>query len=216
MAQPNQFQRAERELKQGLANLDQRNPAASEQEHCPPEAVLRRFVGGKCGKQEALGILDHLGWCQSCILYLEEKRWRRKVTKSVVFALAASAAILIAVWAVRGRSSLSMPSVQTVDLRLVSPTRGFETSPASPVIVARSAIGLRLILPIGSEGKYEFQIQPDRQGQTVVRGSGNTRIEAHTVVLNLRVDLRSLQPGRYSLALRREQSEWADYSIDLQ
>jgi len=215
MAQPNQFQRAERELRQGLANLDERNPAASEQEHCPSETVLRRFVDGKCGKQEALGILDHLGCCQSCILYLEELRWRRKLTKSVVLALAASAAILIAVWAVRGGNSLSTLRVQTVDLRLVSPTRGLENPPASPVVVARNATGLRLILPIGSEGKYEFQIRPDRQGRIVARGSGTTRIEAHTVVLNLRVDLGSLDPGRYSLALRREHYEWSNYSIDL-
>jgi hypothetical protein len=45
--------------------------------------------------------------------------------------------------------------------------------------------------------------------------SGEAHLENHDVVLNLPGELGKLKAGRYSLALRRDGSEWVYYKVIL-
>jgi len=117
--------------------------------------------------------------------------------------------------------SLQHPSqvlsgVATVDLRLISPTRGQVPGPQTAT-VRKTTGGLRVVLPVGSEGNYEVEILgQDIQPTPLLRSSGSTRLEGHDVVLNLPVNLSNLKSGKYLLALRRDSSEWEYYSVILE
>lgn len=208
---------AEQELMEALSSVTRKEGRVQKVGDCPTAADLRRFATGKCNQSQRDQMLAHLGTCDRCITLLREVRERVMLIRRTSLVLAIAAVLAVAVWARLDRSSSISSAVATVDLRLVSPTRGVENNPGADAVTTRQKAGrLRIILPIGSEGKYECQIL--RTGQTVplLRASGEALLENHDVVLNLPVELGSLTPGRYFLALRRESSEWAHYPLNLE
>lgn len=214
-----QYRAAEQELTEALSSATRKEGPSEKLGNCPAVPDLRRFVTGRCNPVHRAQMLAHLGTCDRCIKSLREIRERSILIRraSLVLAVAAVAVLAVALWATLNRSSSSSNVVATVDLRLVSPTRGIENNnSAAAVTVGRKAERLRMILPIGGEGKYECQIL--RQGQSVptLFSSGEAHVENHDVVLNLTVKLGKLTPGRYSLALRRESSEWVYYKLLLE
>jgi hypothetical protein len=208
---------AERELAQALREISRTNDSVNDRSPCPSEGELRKFVAGKYRTKLAVDeMLAHLGSCEQCTALLQHVRERRVLVMRTSLALAAVAAvIIIAVLATLQRSSSIPTSAATIDLRLVSPTRGSETSETAPTAVVRSAGGLRVVLPIGSEGKYDCEIRQESDGRLLLRGSGEALLENHEVTLNLPISLRSLPSGRYSLRLGRNGSDWAKYPLDL-
>jgi hypothetical protein len=131
---------------------------------------------------------------------------------SVIVVIAAAALF----WVNQHRPLPDLNRVATVDLRLISPTRGQVPGPQAAT-VRKAASGLRVVLPIGSEGNYEVEILGQhRQPTPLLRSSGSTRLEGHDVVLNLPVNLSNLKSGKYLLALRRDGSEWEYYSLMLE
>jgi hypothetical protein len=214
-----QYRVAEQELMEALSSLTRKDARVPRLGDCPTVADLRRFVAARCTQAQREEVLAHIDSCDKCITLLRQMRERVILIRrtSLVLAGAAVAVLAFALWATLNRSSSSSNIVATVDLRLVSPTRGIENNnSAAAVTVGRKAERLRMILPIGGEGKYECQIL--RQGQSVptLFSSGEAHVENHDVVLNLTVKLGKLTPGRYSLALRRESSEWVYYKLLLE
>jgi hypothetical protein len=184
---------------------------------CPTVVDLRRFATGDCNHVQRAELLTHLSSCERCITLLREMRERRVLIRRASLVLAVGAVLAVAVWAKLDLSSPSSSVVATVDLRLASPTRGIENSDGAAAVTApRKAGRLRIILPIGGEGKYESQILRPGQNVPMLFTSGEAYLENHNVVLNLPVQLGSLTPGRYSLGLRREGSEWVYYKLILE
>ena len=219
MSPLNQYRIAERELMEALSSVTRKEGPVQKAGDCPTVADLRRFATGRCNSVQRDQLLAHLGTCDRCVSVLREMRERSILIRraSLVLAVAATAVLAVALWATLNRSSSSSSVIATVDLRLVSPTRGIENNNSAAAVTAgRKAERLRIILPIGGEGKYECQIL--RQGQSVptLFSSGEAHLENHDVVLNLPVKLGKLTPGRYLLALRRESSEWVYYKLFLE
>lgn len=219
MSPLNQYRIAERELMEALSSVTRKEKPVQKAGDCPTVADLRRFATGRCNAVQRDQLLAHLGTCDRCVSVLREMRERSILRRraSLVLAVAATAVLAVALWATLNRSSSSSSVIATVDLRLVSPTRGIENNNSVAAVTAgRKAGRLRIILPIGGEGKYECQIL--RQGQSVptLFSSGEAHLENHDVVLNLPVKLGKLTPGRYLLALRRESSEWVYYKLFLE
>jgi hypothetical protein len=78
---------------------------------------------------------------------------------------------------------------------------------------ARLRLSIRL--PIGSEdGRYEVAVKSDA-GERLVSASGDMRVQDYVEVLPVDVDLSSLVPGNYILAVRRIGYSWREYSIAL-
>jgi hypothetical protein len=179
---------------------------------CPSMADLRRFATGKCSQAQRHEILAHLGSCEWCITRMREMRERRILIRRASIVLAVAAVLAVAVWAKLDRSSAPSSVVATVDLRLASPTRGIDNGDTAAT-VRRNAARLRIILPIGSEGKYECQILGRRDSEPLLHASADAFVENHAVVLNLSVKLGNVMPGLYSLALRRESSQWVYYKL---
>ena len=214
MARSNQARNAELELAEVLADIDRKGGVSIDRPGCPSATELRRFVSGKCAQAQVDSLLTHLGSCQHCMQVLKKVHARRLLSKRAYVAMAAAAAILIAVWIAVGRLSSPPAGLATIDLRPISPTRGTENAVRSTPKIDRRSGTLRVILPIGSEGKYQCEIRLDRRSTAIARSSGVTVLEGGNVVLDFPVNLRSLPPGHYSLALRRDGSEWVYYPMD--
>ena len=140
--------------------------------------------------------------------------------------VAAAAAVMIIVagtaWFLspsRGeRGTLPQPSVQEsqvaerrmeVDLRKYSVTRNEQQKPETgPVSLARARSSLTILLPVGSEpGRYEIQVL-DSGLRSQASASGEAAIRDYVTTLQTTIDLRSLSPGAYQLALRRHGEDW--------
>jgi hypothetical protein len=202
---------------EALSSVTQKEGPVHKLGNCSTVADLRRFVRGKCNQAQRDEMLAHLGTCDPCITLMREMRERRILIRRASLVLAVAAVLAVVVWATLDRSSSASSAVATVDLRLASPTRGIANNDGAAAVTApRKAGRLRIILPIGGEGKYESQILRPGQNVPMLFTSGEAHLEDHDVVLNLPVDLGKLTSGRYSLALRREGSEWVYYKFILE
>src|SRR6266404_2361898 len=151
---------AEQELMEAVSDVLRRNGSTPHAAHCPSVADLRRFVAGKYeGSQEREDLLAHLGSCEQCITLLKQIRQRRILIRRTAFALATATVIIIALWVSFERPGQVSGVVATVDLRAISPTRGAENPNGAAAVKVRSdATQLRIILPPGSEGRYDGEI----------------------------------------------------------
>jgi hypothetical protein len=209
---------AEQELMEALSSATRKDGSVDKLGDCPTVDGLRRFAMGKCDQAQRDEMLAHLGTCDRCITLLREMRERGILIRRTSLVLAVAAVLAVAVWARLDRPSSIPNAVATVDLRLASSTRGIENDNGADAAVSapRKAGRLRIILPIGSEGKYECQLLRTGQSVPLLRTSGDAVLENHDVVLNVAVEMGSLTPGHYSLALRREGSEWTYYPLNLE
>jgi hypothetical protein len=211
------YRAAERELMQVLSSIPRKKNLGSNVADCPSPMELRQFAAGKCDSSQRDELLTHLAACDLCINSMAGLRQRRWMIRMAVAIASAMVVITTATWLwVNQRRALpDLNRVATVDLRLISPTRGQVAGPRTAT-VRRAAGGVRIVLPVGSEGNYEMEILGEDARPTFVRSSGSTRLEGQDVVLSLSVDLLTLKSGKYLLALRRNSSEWAYYSVMLE
>ena len=159
MSRLNQYRVAERELMEALSSVTRNERPVHNVSDCPAADDLRRFATGKCKQVQRDEILAHLSSCDRCITVMRQMRQRGILIRRTSLVLAVAAVLAVAVWAKLDRSSPPSNVVATVDLRLASPTRGIEDNNGRDVVTARRKAGrLRIILPIGGEGKYECQI----------------------------------------------------------
>src|ERR1700687_2752310 len=154
-----QYRAAEQELMEALSSVTPKDGPVHKLGDCPTVDDLRRFATGKCNQAQRDEMLAHLGACDRCMTLLRQMRGRGILIRRTSLVLAVAAVLAVAVWARLYRSSSISNAVATVDLRLASPTRGIENNNGADAVMApRKAGRLRIILPIGSEGKYECQI----------------------------------------------------------
>lgn len=211
------YRAAEQELMRSLAAGARRDGLPPESDGCPSAADLRRFVAGRAAQAQREEVLAHIDSCDKCITLLRQMRERVIFIRRTSLVLAVAAVLVVAVWVTLQRPSSTSSTVATIDLRLVSPTRGIDNKNREDAVAAQHRAGrLRIILPIGGEGNYECQILRAPQSAPLLRASGVAALENHDVVLNLSVELGKLMPGRYSLAIRREGSEWVYYALILE
>jgi hypothetical protein len=99
-----------------------------------------------------------------------------------------------------------------LDLRVYRVTRTDQPAPSlPPLALTRAHIDVRVILPVGAEpGAYDLQLLDGTQ-RTAAKASGTATIVQHATVLEARLDLRTLVPGTYRLAVRRHGESWHHY-----
>src|SRR5205807_8888819 len=101
-----------------------------------------------------------------------------------------------------------------LDLRNRSVARGTETNQDEPPLeLTRTAKSLKIMLPLGSsEGPYDVRIVT-LSGEEVAGSSGTARLSERVNSLQATLTLDSLRPGKYSLQVRRPESQWVSYSL---
>jgi len=210
--------KAEQELLEALSDVVRRQPFRRSVGSCPNVTDLERFAAGKYGAAPAQldELMDHLAVCDRCIDCLTRSRKRRELRRTTALVLASAVVLVIALWASLQHTSRVVVGVATVDLRLLSPTRGQVPGPQTAT-VRKATDRLRIVLPVGSEGNYEMAILAlDANSTILLRSSGSAKLEGHEVVLAMPANLTHLKSAKYLLTLRRDGNEWEYYSVNLE
>ncbi len=177
---------------------------------------------------------EHIATCSPCLTeYLAvHETWKRRRRYRVAGLATAAVLILGVVGIIWLRSPAAPPKpasppvaevgkpstpqqLATLDLRPFETNRGEPNRPAAAVpILAKANLRLTILLPAGSdEGNYQFQIR-DEQGSPQVQGAGIAVIRNYTTTIETSIDLRPLNPGRFTWAMRRvDESTWRFYPL---
>ncbi|MEP0848126.1 MAG: hypothetical protein HRF50_15050 [Phycisphaerae bacterium] len=223
---------AENEIDLVLGNANP-NP---ERAGCPPRDVLVALARRERPATDPA--YDHLIKCSPCyreVRALQQAAGERRLEPtSRSWRLAAAAALLLAVvgggvWVVVSRSGkqptveqatqvepqpqIASPAPETVtaqiDLRPYRVLRSDAAAPEQePVLLPRGRITATILLPVGSEpGEYETQIL-DSDLRSRAAASGVAEIRNFVTTLQVTLEIESLPPGAYQLAVRRQGQEW--------
>ena len=230
--------RVEADLVAAAARLFRSGFPNAERTGCPPREALLSAARNAASDVESRNVLDHLTCCSPC--FVEYERLVRKDRLSKKFKLLAlCASVLLAVgtaiWfyaassasdrrqpspiVVEKERSPRVPPVETavLDLRNRSSVRGDRQPPTSNDVATLWArrLDLSVYLPIGSEeGEYEMQIFREA-AKPLFSQTGTATLVDQDVVVRMRTDLTSLEPGRYILGLRRGGFTWRYYPVTL-
>ncbi len=103
-----------------------------------------------------------------------------------------------------------------LDLRKYSVTRSEQAQAAPPPLsLQRGLLNATILLPVGSErGTYEVQVL-DSELRSKAAASGEAAIANQATTLKTTLDLRTLPPGTYRLAVRRQGDEWQMFPATL-
>ena len=187
---------------------------------CPPREVLVSLAR----RERPIGdpAYNHIKECSPC--YLEGRaiqeadalhRQRRILTwaAAAVLALAAGSGAWMLT---RGSGAVDVEMRAQLDLRPYAITRG-EPQPDLPALVMpRADLLLTLLLPTGSEpGLYEVEIR-DSNATPRASARGNAELRNYVSTLEVAVRLGELSPGMYSLAVRRDGTEWQQFPVRLE
>jgi hypothetical protein len=214
MAISRQERSAEKELMNAISSVILTDSRSERIGNCPGIDELRSFVRGKTRAERRETLVAHLSSCNHCIGLLRKRREQRTFIKEASLALAAIAVLIMAIWLGFQKPAQIKTETATVDLRPFALTRGGAAVAAVgdvPTLNAK-ANQLRLVLPAGSEGRYECEVLGDRKNPALTHLSGETTLQNHDVVLELPIR-SSLQSGRYTLALRKQGSGWVYYPV---
>jgi hypothetical protein len=169
---------------------------------------------------EAEKWLDHLTSCSPCYRDFSEIQagYRRRRTQTIL-AIAASILVVagIAGWVLLSkRNEPLVAQTAVLDLRNRSVPRGGEPNPGEqPLEVTRKVTHLRVYLPLGSaEGPYELRIAT-AAGSAVFATSGVASLKDGITSFEAAVDLSSVPSGQYVLRVRKRDSEWNSYPVNL-
>jgi hypothetical protein len=198
---------AEKELIQALADLPVGNRPA---EICPIPDLFRSFFAGSVRDEKIQRqILAHLSTCSTCRYKMNELRKRRlhlKWAGRMVAAIIVIVAAILWVWPRRNTPQKDSQEIAVVDLA-PKITRGIEDL---PIKVSHTTRRFRIVLPSGSAaGSYEVEIlAPQAKDSPILTTAADTEVANQRQQLNISLDLESLAPGPYLLAIRHGNSGW--------
>jgi hypothetical protein len=174
---------------------------------CPGRNRLEALARNHYRPTDEVEEVQHVATCSPCFAEYETIRraWKRQRTVAAGALVAACLAIIgVAGFFFLGRySALQRIPKQLVDLRPFESFRGVAPGSPGPVILRRENLMLVILLPIGSgEGQYVLRVL-DASGATRIETTGNAMIKNYVTTVEAPFDLRSLQPGRFTLTVRR-------------
>jgi hypothetical protein len=77
----------------------------------------------------------------------------------------------------------------------------------------RSLLNLEIQLPLGTEdGSYAIQFR-NHAGGIAAQSTGIAKWDGVTETLSAQIDLRTIEPGEYKLAIRKGAASWRQYSV---
>ncbi len=189
---------------------------------CPGEDVLRAAARKALPMEHA--VYDHLTECSECYREFRQLQPQRSGRPRAYAMGAIAAAVFIAVvggsYVMRsfgsGAGSNAAQAV-VLDYQHESTTRSEAGDPARKVnSLVRRKVDATILTPTGSEpGKYEIRLV-DATGR-VWRGEATEgAMDKAAVRLKVRLDLRSVPRGRYSLEVRRVGEDWDPHPISIE
>jgi hypothetical protein len=196
---------------------------------CPEARILDAVAGRRLTFSEVNDVVDHIATCSPCFdvytgyrrQYRSRHNWKRSIAGVALLAA------LAATWYL-GRQVLPQVAKHPSKIAEVAPLtvvldfhdrtaeRSDQIQPSGPIAIPhlrRSLLNLQIRLPIGMEdGQYSIEFRRG-DGQTAVQSTGTAKWDGSAETLIAQIDLRSIQPGKFTLAVRRGASSWRQYSI---
>ena len=195
---------------------------------CPPRDTLVRLAR----RQQPIGdpAYEHLAKCSPCYREFRELQETAPVSTTVsrgtsrAWMAAAAVAALVVVafgtwWLTRGESNSGTPQLASapattsqraeLDLRKFAVLRSEQGAERQePVVVPTGVVELTLLLPVGSEpGPYDIQVL-DADLKSLSTAHSVAEIQNFITTLRATLDLRTVPPGAYQLAVRRQGDDW--------
>jgi hypothetical protein len=101
-----------------------------------------------------------------------------------------------------------------LDLRKYTVVRGDEKPQGlEPLSLPIGRVNATILLPVGSDtGEYEVQVL-DSELRSRLATAGAAELREHVVTLQAMLDLSSLTPGSYQLAVRRHDETWRMFPL---
>jgi hypothetical protein len=184
---------------------------------CPGHEIVAAIAAQRMPLSQAEAHLDHLTSCSPCyrdFLGLQANHRRRRTR--MIFAVAASVLIVVglATWAMLRQHNQQMARA-VVDLRDRSLARGTEPQTEPPLEIPRNASHLEIYLPLGSsDGSYDVRVASAR-GEPLFSGTGEAKLQQGSTVLRIDLGMSLTKPDRYLLQIRRGNSEWVSFPLQL-
>ena len=196
---------------------------------CPEASTLQAIAGRRLSLPDVDDVVDHIATCSPCFTaysaYRKERRsrsYRRRYAATVIVLTVVIASLYL------GRKALSpiqrspqqisevTPLTAVLDFHNSTAERSDPTPlprPQEAPHVRRSLLNLQIQLPLGTEdGSYAVQFR-DSAGGIAVQATGTAKWDGTTETLSARIDLRMIEPGQYTLAVRKGTASWRQYSV---
>ncbi|HUY14955.1 MAG TPA: zf-HC2 domain-containing protein [Terriglobia bacterium] len=128
---------------------------------------------------------------------------------------AAAAVVVIAIAAgvwfhVQSARRAAQPQNLTIDLSHWLVLRGGEQPVQAPVELKRARLNLKILLPIGSN-PHEYQVAISNGSRVLVQAAGPGKLKNGITTVRVHMDCSKLHPGKYTLAIRRNNESWEEY-----
>jgi hypothetical protein len=196
---------------------------------CPEAGILDAVAGRRLTFSEVNDVVDHIATCSPCFdaytVYRKKYCSRNKRKHSITGVAVLS--VVIAIWFFGNRllappkhtstqvSELA-PATAVLDFRDQTPERSDQArAPASTELqhLRRSLLNLQMLLPLGTEdGQYSLEFR-NGAGGIIAQTTGTAKWDGNSETLSARIDLRTIETGKYTLAVRKGASSWRRYSV---
>ena len=128
---------------------------------------------------------------------------------------AAASVIVIAIAAgvwfhVQTARRAALPQNLTIDLSHWLVLRGGEQPQQAPVELKRARLNLAIRQPIGTDSG-EFQVAISNGSRVLVQATGQGKLKNGITTVRVQMDCSKLRPGKYTLAIRRNDQSWEEY-----
>lgn len=198
---------------------------------CPESTALRAIARRQLSALDVEDVIDHIATCAPCFAEYNRHRRRHLLQRRGGLALICVACIVAigAAWHFGrmdrvpekqpiAQRALDRVLAATLDFRDRTVQRSAEVQhkrePETPHL-KRALLKLTLLLPIGTEeGAYTVQFWA-ASNQPVASETGTLTWDGSAETLITAVDLRKLDPGRYTLAIRADNDSWHTYLVFL-
>jgi hypothetical protein len=236
MADPDNFTRREERFIEALRQAALTSNPNPDRVGCPDQKTLEAVARREVPMMDP--VIDHVWQCSPCAQEVTRLRGAASRRKRYWLTAGGMAAAIAVVSIVLMRQSpapesaatkaipppISAPSptpspqlfAATLDLRPFSPTRGAGEKASPPFELKREIVALTLYLPVGLDaGRYDLRLMDDQFQQRLTETVSAT-FSDHVVRIDTKLDLRSLPPGRYVLALRPAGEDWRTFPLVVQ
>jgi hypothetical protein len=208
-------------LKTGCAN--------SEQLGCLQPDALAALAQRRLSFQGFHDAIDHIAACGPCFAKYNRLRRHHRLRRTVPWLLACAALLILGItWTYRPVGTLpakapnsnsdSATLTATVDYRnwTVERSGASHSSAGKPPSLKRAMSVVVFQLPIGSEdGPYDVQFRSGA-GEIDAQSNGNAAWDGNAEILRVRLDLRHLSPGEYTVVLQPNGASTRAYPLILE
>jgi hypothetical protein len=195
-----------------------------------PEAITLEAIAGRCLSFPNIDdLLDHIATCSPCFTaytgYRAEYCSRRNRRRYVAVVAVLTVMTATGYFGRRVLSSTHRPPEQLSEVAPLTAVLDFQKRTSERSVqapppelqetphVRRALLIVRMLLPLGSEdGQYSVQFR-NNAGKIAVQSTGTAKWDGTTETLSARIDLRRIEPGQYTVALRNGNSSWRQYSV---